>query len=112
MVVLPLVPSVPFQRFSTTLDGVPYVIDVKWNGRAGVWSLDLLDEDEDPIRSGVRIVLGAVLGRRGIALTDPRMPTGFLVAIDLSGEGVDAGLDDLGDRVQVHYYSADETLPT
>lgn len=111
MVVIPLAPSIPFQRFTTTLDGVPYVFDAKWNGRAEVWTLDILDEDEEPIRVGIRVVLGAVLGRRGAALPDSRMPTGFLVAIDLSGAGVDAGLDDLGERVQVHYYSADEDLP-
>lgn len=113
-VVVPFAPGVPFQKFSTTLDGVQYVFDVRWNGRSETWAFDLLDESEDPIRHGIRIVLGALLGMRGLGLggavapIDPRMPLGQMIAVDTSGEGVDAGLHSLGRRVLVYYYSPDE----
>jgi hypothetical protein len=102
---LPLVPSTPNYRVSTTLDGVQYVLDVRWNGRSGVWYLDIRDVDEDPIAMGIAVVLGSALGIRTV---DARFPPGALIAADMSGEGRDAGFDDLGDRVKVFYYSADE----
>ena len=52
-------------------------------------------------------MLGAFLGRRCV---DPRFPAGVMVAVDTSGEGRDAGLDDLGTRVQVLFYSGEEIL--
>jgi len=102
---LPLVPSTPNYRVSTTLDGVQYILEVRWNGRAGVWYLDLLDIDEDPIAMGIAVLLGSALGVR---TTDARFPPGALIAADTSGEGRDAGFDDMGDRVAVFYYEASE----
>jgi len=103
--VLPLIPSTPNYRVSTTLDGVQYILDIRWNGRAGVWYLDVLDIDEDPIAAGIAVVLGSALG---IRTTDARFPPGMLIAVDMSDEGHDAGFDDLGDRVAVLYYEEDE----
>lgn len=105
--ILPLVPSVPSYRVGTQLDGVQYVLDVRWNGRDGAWYMDILDEAAVAIRSGVKIVLGAFLGRRTV---NPAFPAGLLVAADLSGEGRDATLDDLGTRVVVYFYTFDEAF--
>lgn len=102
---LPLVPSVPNYRFATTLGADTFVFDVRWNGRAKKWFMDIRDVDANAIRVGVAIVLGAILGGRS---ADPRMPKGALLASDLSGQGVDAGFDDLGTRVQVYFHPAEE----
>lgn len=102
---LPLRPSIPNYRVGTKLGGVSYVLDVRWNGRADAWYLDVLDEGADPIRVGIKLVLGAALGRRCV---DPRFPPGILMASDTSGAGVDATLDDMGDRVQVFYFPPEE----
>lgn len=98
---LPLVPSVPFYRVSTTLGGSQYVLDVRWNGRDSAWYLDIMDEEADPIAMGLKIVLGAPLGLRSV---DPRFPDGALVVA--AGTGGDAGLDDMGERVNVYFYPA------
>ena len=100
---IPLQPSIPRYRLSTSLDGVPYIFDVHWNDRDQAWYFDLLEVDESPIIHGVKVVLGTYLGRRS---THQFFRDGVLVVTDLSGEGRDAGLDDLGARVQMVRYSA------
>lgn len=111
---IPLVASVPSYRFSTTLDSfgdgseiVPqtYVIDVHWNARDEAWYMDLLASDETPIRHGLKIVLGALIGGRCV---DERFPAGCFMAVDLSGEGREATLDDIGTRVVLYFYTAAE----
>ena len=99
-VALPLEPSIPNYRVGTTLDGVVYLLDVRWNSRDEAWFLDLLAEDETPIVRGIRVVLGALLGSRS---ADPAFPPGVLIASDLAGTGTDPGFDDLGQRVKVYY---------
>ncbi len=102
---LPFIPSDPAYRFATTLDGVSFVIDVHWNTREQAWYMDLLDDDETPIRSGIKIVLGALLGARS---ADDRFPEGTFSVVDTSGAELDATFDDMGVRVQVWYLTSAE----
>jgi hypothetical protein len=104
-VVLPLVPSIPNYRVGVTLDGEQYLFDVRWNTRAGGWFFDLLLEDETHIASGIRVVLGVLLGRR---MTHDRRPRGGLFAVDSTGQHLEAGFDDLGSRVEIFYYTKEE----
>lgn len=57
--VIPLIASP--QRFSISLNGVPYVMTVRWCTAASCWILDIADEDDVPILSGVPIITGADL---------------------------------------------------
>lgn len=100
-VALPLVPSIPYYRVGTALAGAQYILDLRWNGRDESWYMDVLAEDETPIRLGIKVVLGTILGGREV---DPLFPAGVLQAVDLTNSGTEAGLDDLGDRVQVYFY--------
>lgn len=100
---LPLVPSVGRYDFSTVLDGTTYGVEVYWNAREEAWYLDLLTDEDVPIRTGVKVVLGSALGRRSVS---PLFPRGVLLAVDLSGEERDAAFDDLGTRVVVYFYTA------
>jgi hypothetical protein len=102
-VTLPLVPSIANYRLGTLLDGVQYTVDVHWNARAGAWYMDFYTADETPIRMGIKIVLGVLLGGR---VPDPAFPHGAMFAIDMTGSGTDAGIDDLGTRVIVVYVPA------
>lgn len=102
---LPIVPSVPNYRFSTSLDGTQYVFDVRWNARAESWYLDISDESDEIIARGLRMVLGAALGSRS---ADPRFPAGVLIMFDNEGTGRDAGFDDMGTRVSLLFYTAAE----
>jgi hypothetical protein len=98
---LPLEGGQAFQTFGTTLLSTSYVINLRWNTRDAAWYFDLLDQNESVIVSGIKIVLGVELGRR---TTDQRMPKGVFWAGDLSGQGLDATLFDLGTRVVVYFY--------
>jgi hypothetical protein len=102
---LPLVPSIPNYRVSTQLGETQYILDVRWNTRAASWYMDIRTEDDELIRAGMRLVLGA---RHGARITDTRFPAGFITAEDTSGTHSEAGLDDMGTRVVVNWYSAEE----
>ena len=104
---IPFVPSVPSYRMSVVLDNTQYIFDVQWNNRDLAWYFDVLDVNENPIYMGIKVVLGTYLGRR---CADPNFPRGVMFANDLSGQGFDAGIDDLGGRVQVWYYLPSEAL--
>jgi hypothetical protein len=95
-------PTTPHYRFGTVIDGVQYIIDARWNGRDGAWYFDLLLSDETIILSGIKIVLGALLGSRS---ANASAPAGYFFAGDSSGDNRDAGLDDLGHRVFVYFYT-------
>ena len=102
---LPLVPSIPNYRFSSVLDGTQYIFNVRWNVRDAAWYFDLMAEDETPIRSGIKIVLGTSLGASSTAAF---FQNNILVALDLLNSSRDAGLDDLGTRVRVLWSSLDD----
>lgn len=102
---LPLVPSIPSYRVGTTLGGTQYLLDVRWNARDEAWFLDVLAEDETPVATGIKVVLGVFLGGR---VVDAAFPDGLLLAADLTGRGLDAGFDDLGSRVVVNFFTRAE----
>ncbi len=126
-VVVPFQPGNPSYRMAVTLGTADFLMDVTWNDRdgnptgaangAGAWYMDLYLPDETPIAGGIKIVLGTFLGLR---VADVRMPHGLLQAVDTSATnangtatadpsaGVDAGLDDLGARVIVRFWSLAE----
>lgn len=100
-VALPLRPSNPSYRVGVALSGEQYVFAVRWNARDEAWYLDVLAADGTKLRTGIRVVLGTLLGGRVVLDT---FPPGVLQAVDLTNAGREAGLDDLGDRVQIYYY--------
>ncbi len=97
---LPLVPTTPNYRVATQLGDDVFILDVRWNVRDAAWYLDIRDDDETIIRSSLKIVLGTFLGGRVRA---PAFPKGVLQAVDLTGAGEEATLDDLGTRVVVYF---------
>lgn len=83
-------------RLVIPLGGTNYLFDVRWNSRDSAWYISILTEDEVPIGSGLKLVLGARLGRHN---PHPFFKEHTLVVLDTSGEDRDAGYDDLGARV-------------
>lgn len=100
--------SNPSFFFTTVLDGVHYGFDFNWNDRDQAWYFDVSDGAGNLIQAGIKLVLGAYLGR---AMRVPPFSTGVFVAVDTSGEQKDAGIDDLGARIQL-YYIPDQDLAT
>lgn len=107
MIILPFVPSVPAYDFSVDIDGVSYTFDVRWNSRARAWYFDVLESDGTPIARGIKVVLGAYLGRGRL---HDLFRLGVIVAHDTTRDGRDATLDDLGTRVEVLYVPVDELI--
>lgn len=99
---IPLIPSEPFYSFTTTLDGTDYQFDVRWNARDGAWYFDLLTVEDEMIRAGNKIVLGASPG--GLS-ADAEFPAGLFLVLDTSGDGRDATFDDMGTRVLMYFYT-------
>ena len=85
-------------RLAVPLDDTTYLFDVRWNSRDAAWYMDILTEAEVPIGSGLKLVLGAPIGKHNPNLF---FREHTFTVIDTSGENRDAGYDDLGARVVV-----------
>lgn len=104
-------------KFSTSINGSLYGFRARWNERdsydpvtateRGAWYIDVTDAAGDPLATGIKVVLGSYLGRQ---FDLPLFRDGALVAVDLTNEGRDAGVDDLGTRVVVLWLSTAEIL--
>lgn len=96
----------PAQRFVTQLGERKFVFEAKWNDRSGVWTIDIYDHTtQTALLLGVQLVLGQEL------LEPYNLGIGRLMVYDEDATGADAGLLDLGDRVNVYWISDDEVLP-
>lgn len=87
-------------RFQVDLDGTTFDALFLYNSRSGFWYMSILDPEGNPIRSGIKIVLGFPLLFR--IATDGR-PLGEMMAVDNENSGIEAGLEDLGSRVILLY---------
>jgi hypothetical protein len=95
--------SDPAQTFSVSLDGSGYKITARYNDLAGYWTFDLArTSDSVVLVSEVPILIGQDL------LEPYALQIGAIIAVDSSRTGVDAGPDDLNDRVLVYWYSEDD----
>jgi hypothetical protein len=95
------VTNAPWASTTAKLDGVNYGIETYYNTRAGAFFLNLLDEDGNILKAGIKVVVSFPL--TGFRDTDPRMPPGMLYAYDTSGQDLDPTLDDFGTRVLLLY---------
>ena len=110
--ILPAVPSEGNYDFGTTIEQVGYIIAIQWNTRDktidddgnvlvdGAWYFSVYDVANNPIQTGIKIVLGTFLGKRA---NHPLFTNGVFIARDMSGQEKDPGFDDLGARVQFFY---------
>lgn len=97
----------PFYTQTTSLDGVQYLLEFRYNQRENSWYLNVSLDDATPLVKGVKIVLGSdLLGR----FVDRRMPTGRLVAIANGEDDSTPGMGELGvdRRVTLVYLDAAE----
>lgn len=109
MQLIPFEPSNPHCEFQALLEGQLVTFEQRWNASenngAGAWYFDLRTADGVALAHGIKITLGVPLGRR---IEHPLTRGGCIVARDLTGQGREAGFDDLGVRVVVMYFTAFE----
>lgn len=105
MITLPLT-SDPYRTFTVVLGETRYRMTQRWNERSERWTLDIEDpETGTMLARAIPLVLGADLLRAFC----PRI--GRLMVVDLAAEpgyGTEAGVDDLGSRVQVIWLAPGE----
>jgi hypothetical protein len=98
--VLQIEPSLEAQNFGQVIDDVPLRFEFYWNARDQAHYVNILNEDDAPILSGVKVTVGwDLLYNRD----DDELPDGALMVEDSSGEGTQPGKYELGDRVKIIY---------
>lgn len=92
----------------TRLDGREYLLHFKWNQLCEHWTLDIYDDVETILVSGIKLIANWPLLR--FYQWDSRMPPGNLVVVDLTPDGSPPGFEDLeiGRRCELVYYPATE----
>ncbi len=107
--ILPLLTDLgvtPRYRFQCELEGATYTFELIYNDRDDVWYIQIGDGQANFLAGSQRVVLGTSLFGR--YKNTAGMPPGMFVCVDTSSQSSDAGLADLGSRVQIWYYTAAE----
>lgn len=102
---IPCDPALTHYQMQIVLGTATYTLEFKLNTREDAWYWDLKDQTEDPIISGMRMVVDWPMGFR---TTDPRRPAGVFLATDTTGKQKDPGAGELGGRVKLEFWDASE----
>jgi hypothetical protein len=105
--IIPFVPSVGLQAFSTVIGTTQYQIQASWSVRESCWYFDLAEYDGTKIVTNQKIVLGTYLARW---CKHPLFVGGAFLARCNVLPHRDPMLDDLGDVTQVYYYTRAEMV--
>lgn len=96
---IPLIPGRNNYTLILPVNGVNYQFaDIHWNDEDGAWYLNLLEEDNTPILGGIKLILGATLGRTS---THPFFKANRLIVNDTSGDRRDPAFQDAGARIEL-----------
>ncbi len=86
--------------FTVALDGQLFRLDLLFNSREGFWYMDISDQNGDPVRMGVKLVVNwPLIGPR----VGTNRPLGELMVIDTRGDIEDPTWDSLGHDHQLVY---------
>lgn len=91
-------------RFTIELDEAVYELSFFYNNRDAHWYFDLSDEAGNLLRASLKAVTNFPLLR--LDRSNDR-PPGEIFAIDPTGQGIEAGLQDLGGSVTLTYVEAE-----
>jgi hypothetical protein len=97
---LPVFPADPDYRYNIQLDGGTYILEFHLNARADRWNLSIFDVENQPIRTGVRLVTGIDLLGHVASL---RKPPGKLTVVDTTGQDLEPNAETLGDECLLRY---------
>lgn len=99
--IIPVRNDIPAFTLRVDLTQVEFVLGFRFNERDGFWYMSLADALNDPIVSGMRVVIGVPLFRHS---ADLRRPVGEIVAIDQTNQGRECNtIEEFGDRVVLVY---------
>lgn len=98
--VIPLNNIDPAFEFDIDLDGDTYTFDFHYNTRIGLWFFSIAKSFGPPSVSPIPLIVEFPLTDN---LKTAAIPPGTLIAIDESGQEIDPGREDLGNRVKLYY---------
>ncbi len=106
MVYLSTLQGVANYRQRVELDGVNFLLDLRWNARNEGWQLSLFTAEETPLVQGLTVVSNRPLLDRWRSLDG--MPAGEILALDETNTIAVPGYDQLGrdQAVQLIYVEA------
>lgn len=79
--------------FTVELDGSTFQLSFQYNSREGYWYFDLLDDENTPIRQGVKCVINWPVIR---LCREEGRPLGEVLIVDPKAEALDPTLQNLG----------------
>lgn len=92
------------QTFTIQLGDTKYDVACRYNTRAGFWTVDMAETVTGKILfTGSPLVLGVDI------LAPYNFNIGSIFTVDTTGQGIEAGADDLGARVVVYWSAPGET---
>lgn len=91
--------------YQIELDKKTYGLEFRWNERDSSWYLSVLDAEDVPLLSGMRVVVSHLYLSRYRLLG---LPKGDLEFIDTTNQDKEPGFTDLGTRVLLLYTPYDE----
>lgn len=97
---IPVRTDLPSYEFSLTLETVNYFFSFEWNERGQFWIMDILDQDENYLVAGVRMVTGIDLLSR---FKNTSLPPGIFILDDSSGKGRDPSFFNFGTEIIFFY---------
>lgn len=104
LIEIPTRTDLPSYEMTVTLDGTNYIIALYFNPRiddnTGKWFISLSDQNRNLLIGPVPVVVSWGLFDRFI---DLQVLPGTVFAFDTSGQTLDPGQFDLGDRVRLFY---------
>lgn len=100
IVEIPLRSTIPSYKFRIPLEGIFYTFKFEWNTRMTKWMFSILTQDETPIIEGVPCITNYQFVKR---FSQSNLPPGKIFLVDTSGDKIDPGRYDLGERVKMFY---------
>ena len=91
--------------YTIQLEGRSYRFTFTWNERTRFWYLDIDDDQDAPVLSGIRVVIEWPLTSR---YRSAALPEGLLIAFELDASLDDPAFEDLGTRVSLAYLDSSE----
>ena len=104
-VIIPLASDSDHFSFTVELDEVTYGFEFLWNYREGAWYFSMNDAAGTLLLANRKAVVAFPIVSR---FKREALPAGTLLFQDTSRQFLDPGLTDLGNRVQLIYFSAGE----
>ena len=89
------------------LEGETYTFVFRWNDRCSRWFLTIRNAAGADLITGKKLVADVPFHPHEV---NEELPPGSIWTLDLSGEGTDPGLRDLGDRVVLMYVEEDNVV--